>query len=89
MIWNIKLIGKPDVNDINWLGGGDVVVEATLVADPTVRKELRFRIWPDKPEEATVAFIEEWARKELEKHEQYLQNLARLARADLETTITV
>jgi len=94
--WNIKLIAKPDLDDINWRGGGDIRIEAVLLEDPTVRRELRLRLDPSRPEQVTGAFIKDWVGRQLKqmteqekKETEYRQNVTALEPTEVDTTFTV
>ena len=94
--WNIKLIAKPDLDDINWRGGGDIRIEAVLLEDPTVRRELRLRLDPSRPEQVTGAFIKDWVGRQLKqmteqekKETEYRQNVMALEATEVDTTFTV
>ena len=94
--WNIKLIAKPDLDDINWRGGGDIRIEAVLLEDPTVRRELRLRLDPSRPEQVTGAFIKDWVGRQLKqateqekKETEYRQNVMALEATAVDTTFTV
>ena len=94
--WNIKLIAKPDLDDINWRGGGDIRIEAVLLEDPTVRRELRLRLDPSRPEQVTSAFIKDWVGRQLKqmteqekKETEYRQNVTALEPTEVDTTFTV
>ena len=94
--WNIKLIAKPDLDDINWRGGGDIRIEAVLLEDPTVRRELRLRLDPSRPEQVTGPFIKDWVGRQLKqvteqekKEMEYRQNVTALEPTEVDTTFTV
>ena len=94
--WNIKLIAKPDLDDINWRGGGDIRIEAVLLEDPTVRRELRLRLDPSRPEQVTGAFIKDWVGRQLKqateqekKETEYRQNVMALEPTEVDTRFIV
>ena len=94
--WNIKLIAKPNLDDINWRGGGDIRIEAVLLEDPTVRRELRLRLDPSRPEQVKGAFIKDWVGRQLKqmteqekKETEYRQNVTALEPTEVDTTFTV
>ena len=94
--WNIKLIAKPDLDDINWRGGGDIRIKAVLLEDPTVRRELRLRLDPSRPEQVAGAFIKDWVGRQLKqmteqekKETEYRQNVMALEATEVDTTFTV
>ena len=94
--WNIKLIAKPDLDDINWRGGGDIRIEAVLLEDPTVRRELRLRLDPSRPEQVAGAFIKDWVGRQLKqmteqekKETEYRQNVMALEATEVDTRFIV